>query len=75
MDYIMKKAIKAIVADMKELGVSEASDTNKEIFLGLGFALGRIFEAETGSDMRTVGPLKVLEWAKAAIKGERIVLQ
>lgn len=68
MDTRIKKAITQIGLDMGEL-IINPDETKKQMFLGMGFALGRIYEAETGIDMRIVGPKVVMEWA--ANQGQR----
>lgn len=66
-EEIIKDAIRAIAADMIQLtNIPDPKDNtqNKEIYFGLGIALGRIYEAVTHNDMRAVGPFKILEWAR-----------
>lgn len=57
-----QRACKDIARDMAELMI--AQDNHKKlVYIGMGLALGRIYERETGEDMRIAGPKKIFQWA------------
>ena len=62
MDARTQRACKDIARDMAELMI--AQDKHKKlVYIGMGLALGRVYERETGEDMRIAGPKKIFQWA------------
>lgn len=64
-------AAKIIASDIVQTGLERK---NPSVFAGMVVALGRLYEAVTGNDMKNLGPTKILKWALDLEEEERIIV-